>query len=151
LSMKGRSPASLLRQVEAWHRTLAKVEQPRADWPPCGIEGFEFVEGAGRGGDLKIRGSTEQLSNKALVARGPTVKAWVAHYAPSCAGGLCSIWSLEVETFEGRSKILTVEVHNATRSICQARGKCNMLPGDKHRGILRRWAEQAGLKLASYV
>ena len=151
LTMKGRSPASLLRQVEAWHRTLAKVEQPRADWPPCGIEGFEFVEGAGRGGNLKIWSITELLSTKALVAEGRTMKHCVATYAHSCAGGLCSIWSLEVETFEGRSKVLTVEVHNATRSICQARGKCNMLPGDKHRGILRRWAEQAGLKLASYV
>src|SRR4029077_4063924 len=31
--MKGRTPASLLRQVEAWHRTLAKAEQPKAEWP----------------------------------------------------------------------------------------------------------------------
>jgi hypothetical protein len=40
---------------------------------------------------------------------------------------------------------------NAARLICQARGKCNMLPGDKHRGILRRWAEKAGLVLGKYV
>ena len=29
-TMKGRTPASLLRQVEAWHRTLTKTEQPQA-------------------------------------------------------------------------------------------------------------------------
>jgi hypothetical protein len=61
------------------------------------------------------------------------------------------IWTLEVETFAGRAKILTVEVQNGARLICQARGKCNMLPGDKHRGILRRWVENAGLSLAKYV
>jgi hypothetical protein len=151
LTMKGRTPASLLRQVEAWHRTLAKVEQPKAQWPPSGIEGFEFVEGAGPGGHAKIWIITELLSTKALVAEGRTMKHCVATYAHSCASGACSIWTLEAETFEGRSKILTVEVHNTSRSICQARGKCNMLPGEKHRGILRRWAERSGLTLANHV
>ena len=41
------------------------------------------------------------------------------------------------------SKLLTVEVRPSTRLICQARGKCNAMPAEKHRGILRRWAEQA--------
>lgn len=150
-TMKGRTPASLLRQVEAWHRTLAKVDQPKAEWPRSGIESFEFVEGAERGGNLRIWTITELLSTKALVAEGRKMKHCVATYAHSCGSGASSIWTLEAETFEGRTKILTVEVRNATRLICQARGKCNMLPGEKHRGILRRWAEQAGLSLAGYV
>jgi hypothetical protein len=49
-TMRGRTPASLLRQVEAWHRTLAKREQPKAEWPRSRIDAFEFVEGAERGG-----------------------------------------------------------------------------------------------------
>jgi hypothetical protein len=110
-----------------------------------------LFEGGERGGNLKIWTITELLSTKALVAEGRKMKHCVATYAHSCASGGCSIWTLEVETFEGRSKILTVEVLNAPRLICQARGKCNMLPGEKHRGILRRWAEQAGLSLAKYV
>lgn len=150
-TMKGRTPASLLRQVEAWHRTLAKVQQPKAEWPSSDIPAFEFVEGAERGGNLKMWTITELLSTKALVAEGRKMKHCVATYAHSCASGVCSIWTLEVETFEGRSKILTIEVQTATKLICQARGKCNMLPGDKHRGVLRRWAEQAGLQLAKHV
>jgi hypothetical protein len=150
-TMKGRTPAALLRQVEAWHRTLAKTEQPKAEWPRSGIEGFEFVEGGERGSNLKIWTITELLSAKALFAEGRKMKHCVASYAHSCAHGACSIWTLEVETFEGRIKMLTIEVQNAARLICQARGKCNMLPGEKHRGILRRWAEQAGLSLAKYV
>ena len=150
-TMKGRTPASLLRQVEAWHRTLAKTEQPKAQWPLSGIEAFEFVEGAERGGNLKVWTITELLSTKALVAEGRNLKHCVATYARSCASGVCSIWTLEVETFEGRAKILTVEVQNAARLVCQARGKCNNTPGEKHRGILRRWAEKAGLSIAKHV
>jgi hypothetical protein len=75
----------------------------------------------------------------------------MATCARSCAKGACSIWALEDETFEGLAKVLAGEVQNATRLICQARGKCNILPGEKHRSILRRWAEQAGLSLAKYV
>ncbi len=148
-TMKGRTPAALLRQVESWHRTLAKTEQPKAEWPHSGIEGFEFIEGAERGAKLKIWTITELLSTRALVAEGRKMKHCVATYAHSCGSRACSIWTLEAETFEGRAKILTIEVQNAARLICQARGKCNMLPGEKHRGILRRWAEKAGL--AKYV
>lgn len=150
-TMRGRTPASLLRQVEAWHRTLAKVQQPKAEWPSSGIPAFEYVEGAERSGNLKVWTITELLSSKALVAEGRKMRHCVATYAHSCASGACSIWTLEVETFEGSAKILTIEVQTATKLICQARGKCNMLPGDKHRSILRRWAEQAGLQLAKHV
>ena len=75
--------------------------------------------------------------------RGPwfTRRHCVATYARSCARGLCSIWALEVESFEGRSKVLTVEVHQATRLICQARGKCNALPTDSLSGAHGRAAQ----------
>lgn len=150
-TMKGRTPASLLRQVEAWHRMLTKVQQPKAEWPASGIEPFEFVEGTERGGNLKIWTITELLNAKALVAEGRAMRHCVGSYVRSCAHGVCSIWTLEVESVEGRSKLLTIEVQSATKLICQARGKCNVLPAEKHRGILRRWAGQAGLQLANYV
>jgi hypothetical protein len=149
--MKGRTPEALLRQVEEWHRQLTHVSQPAAEWNRSGIGGFEFIEGSERGGNLKIWTLTELLSSKALVTEGRTMKHCVATYARSCAQGHSSIWTLEVESFEGRCKVLTVEVNNAAKLICQARGKCNALPGDKHRGILRRWAEDAGLRLANYI
>jgi hypothetical protein len=151
LSMKGRTPESLLKQVEAWHGTLARTSQPPAEWRPAGIAGFEFIEGSQDSGNWKRWLLTELLSTKALFAEGRTMKHCVASYARSCAAGVCSIWTLEVDTGEGRRKVLTVEVNNRTRVICQARGKCNALPGDKHRGLLARWAALAGLTLAKYV
>jgi hypothetical protein len=150
-TMKGRSPESLLRQVEEWHRRLGNTEQPPAEWRQCGIRELEFLEGNERSGNLKIWTIKELLSTKALFAEGRRMKHCVATYSRSCAAGACSIWTLEVESFEGKRKLLTVEVNNTAKLICQARGKYNALPGDKHRGILRRWAAQAGLQLASHV
>jgi hypothetical protein len=150
-TMKGRSVESLLRQVESWHKSLSKNHHAFAEWPKSGIECFEFAEGSERNGNLKVWTITELLNAKALSAEGRTMKHCVGSYARSCASGRTSIWTLEVESFEGRSKLLTIEVQNAARLVCQARGKCNVMPSEKHRAILRRWAEKAGLKMASYI
>jgi hypothetical protein len=69
----------------------------------------------------------------------------------SCLHGKSSIWAMEVETNGERRKMLTVEVDQARKVICQARGKRNELPTEKCRDILRRWASQAGLQLAGHV
>jgi hypothetical protein len=150
-TLKGRTPASLLRQVESWHHTLAKTRQPQAEWGRAGILPFEFIEGSEQSRNVRIWTITELLSTKALVAEGRLMKHCVATYSRSCAHGASSIWSMEVESSEGRRKILTLEVNKGAKLICQARGKCNARPSEKHIQILRRWAEQAGLRLAAYV
>lgn len=61
------------------------------------------------------------------------MKHCVATYASCCARGHCSIWTMEIESFDGTAK------------------GANRLPTDKERGIIRRWAAQAGLKIVSYV
>ncbi len=152
LSMRGRSPDSLLRQVHRWHGRLANdnIHQVR-QWAPCGVQPFELEEGNQQGGSLKVWTIRELLGSKALMAEGRQLKHCVASYASSCARGDCSIWTMEVESFEGTSKALTVEVRNSTRTICQARGKLNRLPTEKERSVLVRWAAAAGLKVASHV
>jgi hypothetical protein len=152
LSMKGRTPESLLRRVQTWHRTLSNdnTHQIR-QWPPSGIEGFEFLEGSERGGNLKCWTIRELLSSKALTAEGRQMKHCVATYASSCARGHCSIWTMEIETFGGHTKAVTLEVRHGVRLICQARGKANRLPTEKERNIIHRWATAGGLKVASYV
>jgi hypothetical protein len=150
-TMKGRSVELLLAHVSSWHQKLAKTQPQQPDWAPSGIDGFEFMEGSEKKGTLRIWTITEVLTAKVLVAEGRAMKHCVGTYARSCARGTTSIWTLEAETDEGRAKLLTIEVRNAANLICQARGKCNAMPADKHRNILRRWAESAGLTLASYV
>jgi hypothetical protein len=151
LTMKGRTPAALLRQVEAWHAELAWRRLPRYAWPPSGIAPFEWTERDERGADFRVWTIRELLNTEALVAEGQAMRHCVATYARSCAQGACSIWALEVVGPKGQSKLLTVEVRSATRVVCQARRKGNGLPTDEQRGILRRWAAQAGLRVGEDV
>lgn len=152
LTMKGRTPEAMIRRVHEWHRTLASdnLHQVR-QWQPHGIEEFEFVEGSERGDNLRIWTIRELLSSKALIAEGRQLRHCVATYASSCARGRCSIWTVEVESTDGRSKLLTIEVRKGVQLICQIRGKGNRPANEKEKRIIRRWAETAGLRLASYA
>jgi PcfJ-like protein len=148
-SVKGRSPASLLKLVGSWRQGLRQARQPYAEWRRSGIEWFQYIEESG--GNVRIWTISELLDSKVLVAEGREMQHCVASYVSSCLRGGSSIWALESETNGARRKVMTVEVIPATRVICQARGKRNVLPGEKHREILRRWAVQAGLQLAAHV
>lgn len=151
LTMKGRSPESLLRQVTAWHRVLGRDNtQQVQQWKSSGIGGFEFLEGSEARGTLKCWTIRELLSSKALFVEGRRMRHCVATYASSCAGGNCSIWTMEVESLEGRRKAVTIEVSSG-RMICQVRGRSNRRPTEKERDILRRWAAQEKLSTPSYL
>jgi hypothetical protein len=47
--------------------------------------------------------------------------------------------------------VLTIEVSNARRTICQVRGKANRLPSLKEIDILRSWAAQEQLAPAAHI
>ncbi len=150
LTMKGRTPETLLRRVQEWHRSLASDNRVQVrQWQPSGVNGFEFLEGSQQNGNLKCWMIRELLSSKALVSEGRQLKHCVATYASSCARGHCSIWTMEVESFEGIHKAVTIEVRNGARVICQIRGKANRLPNQKERQVIQRWAESAGLRIAN--
>ena len=48
-------------------------------------------------------------------------------------------------------KLLTIEVWNESREIRQIRGKSNRYPTKQEMLIIRRWADQEGLEIASYL
>lgn len=149
LTMRGRTPDALLRQVDQWHGLLRQVQACQVRrWQPSGIREFEFVEGAEHG-NRKTWTIRELIGSRALVDEGRRMKHCVASYVSSCAQGRCSIWAMEVESREGRQKSLTLEIRN--RTLCQARGKLNRLPTDKERQIFTRWTAEAGLRVASFV
>lgn len=152
LSMKGRTPEALIRKVNQWHRSLASDNRHQVQqWAPHGLKGLEFVEGSKKGDNLKLWTIRELLSSKALFVEGRQLKHCVATYASSCARGHCSIWTMEVETLKGRSKLLTIEVLKGSQLICQIRGKANRLPTGKEEQIIRRWADSTGLRVSSSV
>ncbi len=148
LTMKGRNPATLLRQVEHWHRRLGKeADHIKGEWASSGIGGFDGIEGQEGSPSLRRWTIRELLSGRALATEGRVMQHCVASYAHSCARRATSIWSLQMQNHEGSQRILTVEVRLSSKTICQARGKRNAMPDAKGKDILRRWAAQEGLRL----
>ena len=154
-SMKGRTPETLLRQVNRWHGRLrsSNVVQMRS-WTPSYIQPFSLREGAGAnvdpGAKFKQWTIRELLSSTALVAEGRKLGHCVASYAHSCASGHSSIWTMEMQNHAGLSKLLTIEVHLKSRTIVQVRGKGNRLPVRQEIEIIQRWASVASLKINAY-
>lgn len=152
LSMKGRSPDVLLRQVERWHGELARDNRVQVrQWSPQPFGGFEFLEGDRERENWKQWTIRELVSTKSLLAEGRQMKHCVGSYAYSCSLGRSSIWTMELATKDGVGKAVTIEVRNAQRLICQVRGRANRPATLVELGILRRWATKAGLKIASYA
>ncbi len=152
-SMKGRTPASLLRQIQEWHGELQKEpQQTQVQWYESGIGEFDWTEGTTASENHRHWTIKEILTRKDLFGEGCAMRHCVASYENSCATGQTSIWSMGIERNGGRRKrALTVEVGIDRKILCQARGKTNRLPTEKEMDILRRWAIQEGLTVAEHV
>ena len=152
LSMKGRSPDALLRQVDQWHRDLARQSNIRSrEWHPQPFAEFEFVEGDVAANNWKRWTIRELLTTKALQTEGRQMCHCVASYVWSCASGTTSIWTMDLQTKGGTTKCVTIEVRNQQRVICQIRGRRNRLCTDQERRVIERWASKARLVIAAYV
>lgn len=156
-TMKGRTPESMLRRVDAWHNALskAKAKTPKT-WAPSGIRGFEWVDEDESAGEIRNWKIEEILNDRALMEEGKAMRHCVATYKTSCANGHRSIWSMQVGYLSSGNtrRVLTIELINNKRYIRQVRGRSNTRPLDAHSGraqdgwdILMKWAKQEGLTL----
>ncbi len=151
-SMRGRTPRSLLRQVNDWHRQLGKEsKQGSYEWEHSEIGDLVIKEQRMDNYTPKYWRIQELLSTDELIEEGRAMKHCVSSYAESCVTGKTSIWSMETEDEYGRNKVLTIEVLMSEQLIRQARGKRNRLPTPKERSILKRWTRKEKLKIADYV
>ena len=161
-SMKGRSGIALLCRMEEWHHDLSKeTRRTGREWESCGLNRFEIIKKEESTGITSIWTMEELLSSKALIEEGKAMRHCVASYAASCAKGNNSIWSLKMKEGEQENsrRVMTVEVDNHRRLVCQARGKCNKQPGEKRASprlscapeIIKRWAAQESLTIASHL
>ncbi len=147
-SMKGRTPESLLRQVNEWHRRLGKeAKSGDFQWIHSKIKDFEFIEGRKESKNMKIWRIRELVSSQELLAEGRIMRHCVATYARSCYTGKCTIWTMDLADHLGVNKRLTIELHPTSKVIRQVRGQNNRLPEEKEKSIIRRWAEKEDLKL----
>jgi hypothetical protein len=142
-SVKGRTSEDVLRRMREWHRELGEETGKSAvTWLPSGINEFGFVERDSQTDEGRYWTMRELLSRGELVAEGRGLRHCVATYTDSCRTGVCSIWSLGVLLGSRCKRVLTIEVTNRTKVICQVRGKANRLPSEQEKAVLRRWAAQ---------
>ncbi len=148
LTMRGRTAATLLAQVERWHRELGRASgAERLYFRRSGVKELSLKTGKDGENTWRIR---ELLSGAELIAEGRVMKHCVASYAHSCASGRASIWAMELHHALGADKHQTIEL---TREgvIVQCRGKQNRLPTPPELDIVKEWARLAGLTLSPYV
>jgi hypothetical protein len=151
-SVKGRTVASILRQVESWHQELAcEGQHACVSWRRAPFRGFLLVEGDEAQGNMQAWTITELLTSRALFLEGQAMQHCVASYTGRCVRRETSIWSLQRETNRGRYRRATVEVDLRTRTIRQARRKCNQRVSAEELALIERWAAEQGLKVAPWL
>jgi hypothetical protein len=156
-SLKGRTPASLLRLVAAWHEARGAITGPDVAWPRAPIGELAHVEQlpppgeAAREQDEQSRSEmrvwtiSELCSSQALWSEGQALQHCIRVYADACRHRRSSIWSLQVETRHGRRRVATIRVRLPARRIVEARRKLNRWPSQTERAIIARWAAQERL------
>jgi hypothetical protein len=152
LSMKGRSPASLLRQVTAWQampREPKRIKQ--LSWARSNIGEFRHVEAEGPGSGFRCWTVRELLSSSELYREGEAMRHCVGSYVQECALGETTIWSMCFETLTRRDRVMTIEVDPDTRRVWQAKRRGNAPPNAKVRAVLERWARQEGLEIPRWI
>jgi hypothetical protein len=148
-AVKGRTVASLLRQVEEWHRQLGQdTSIPARSWPRSQVGKFRYIDGTGQQEGQRCWTIRELLTSGELFLEGKAMRHCVASYLNRCARRLTSIWSVQVDTGHGPRRSLTVEVEPAKKIVCQARGRGNRMPRAAEREVLERWARREGLRIA---
>jgi hypothetical protein len=152
LSMKGRTPESLLRVMREWHRSLAqdRAKTIALSWCPAGFPGFEWTDWAGE--EVRVYRIVELLTSSDLFAEGRAMRHCVASYAGSCTSGRTSIWSLRKSIETDRViRMVTIEVSNVQGKIVQVQGRCNRLPTEGERALLASWSEAGGPALSYWM
>lgn len=141
--LSGRTFDSVLRTTQEWHKELQTLKKT-GEWPSSGIPPYKSHSEEDFDPE-EIWTCIELTSHKALSTEGRTMGHCVASYGQSASRGAISIWSL----CKGKSKKLTIEAQNGSKTIIQARGKFNAPATGADMIHLKRWANQASLRLSS--
>lgn len=174
-SLKGRTLASLRRQMRAWHRDLeaiARIEAARrraelalarargqtmavdtsagVAWAGAAIADWSWAPSSKERGHGPARRETfvvTQLRTAAdLVAETRAMHHCVVTYATKCIAGHASIWSVRHRVGSTTSRLLTIELDRQHRAV-QVRGFANRLMLPEERKLLERWAKARGIIL----
>lgn len=154
-SLKGRTGVSVVRAMEEWHKTLATSKRvKKATYQPSGFQEamFNDLSRHENGRTIKeVWRVRELLTEKSLYEEGRRMSHCVWSYSSYIERGEVSIWSVQMEDGQGETgnwAMVTVEVRNQTKTIVQARGKCNRSMTSKEMQVVNRWANLNELKIS---
>lgn len=161
-SMRGRTGAALLEQVEDWHRELGRTEASRGkgrsamDKTYCksGWKTYGSIEKLNA--DEKLNWTfMEILAESDLHNEGRTMRHCIYTYHSHVVTGRCSIWSLRTVRIGGPhdgkvKRHLTIEVSSQGR-INEARGFGNELPTGRAARLLKEWAALNRMSVPDYI
>lgn len=163
-SLKGRSLASLRRQMQDWHRDLAAVARIEAARRRADRAAGRILEATGRWtgsllGDWTWQPSAKEARNRRedyvvvqlvtaddLVAESRAMHHCVSTYAGKCVTGQASIWSLRRRAPGRVDRLLTIELDRQHRAI-QVRGFANRVARPEEKEVIGRWAKARGVIL----
>ena len=150
LTMRGRTVATLMRQVDEWHASLGTMRDvPDGLYDAAEFPGIDIEKK--RDGRAVLHWSIRQLRTaRDLVLEGEALRHCVASYHWSCARGQCSIWSLSVSEGGAYERRQTIEV-TKDGQIVQCRGLANQDPTTDEWSVVNAWAAEVGLRVAAYL
>lgn len=160
-AMRGRTVTSLIRDMEEWHRELAldrraqrnaryaiNRKPPPEKFSSCGLDNWFYSrETKDKRTGRKIHENhviEELLTYDRLREEGRDLHHCVTSYVWNIDRGATSIWSYSVD----KEKLLTIELHNPTKTILQIRGLRNRMPTASEMSYVQRWAQKAGVLIA---
>jgi len=165
-SFSGRTITSVIKLANEWHEEIRRETEARRNQADLGYRGRFQANLNEKSVDTshwkgmnvaqfryKIEDYTwtvtELKTAQDLVNEGRKMKNCVASYANKCVSGNCSIFSLEIlyPTTQIIEKMATLEVTPISRTLVQAKGKCNSTIAPKLKSVVIRWARENRIKV----
>ena len=142
-SLEGRTVASVLRLMEAWHRGLG-LGASRREWAPSGLRPMTVEIPTDDPDAPPTRWELVELTSAALLrAEGAALKHCVASYGRRCVTGDSRIWSLRRRREGDATPVLTIEVDPRRKVVVQVRGRYNRAPIGRSWQLVQTWASRA--------
>ncbi|ESW86327.1 PcfJ domain-containing protein [Mesorhizobium sp. M1005] len=168
-SLKGRTLASLRRQMLEWHRDIAAIERIEAmrrraagratrtagtqsqghAWDGSCLDDWDWQPSTKEAKAHGERFFIRQLKTaEDLVTESRAMHHCVSIYASKCIAGNASIWVLRRSALGKIERLLTIELDPQNRAV-QVRGFGNRLASLEERKIIERWAKARGVVLCA--
>jgi PcfJ-like protein len=146
-SMKGRTPRSVLRLMDEWHRGLG-LATGGLSWDRSRLRPMVLEIPRREPSAPPLRWEfTELTSSEQLRAEGARLRHCVASYSHRCWRGASRIWSLRSRSDTKARPVLTIEIDPGRRAIVEARGFGNRRASGKALQLLQRWAARENLRI----